>query len=370
MKSKIEKYLKGLKERNLYRELSADNNEYQINFATNDYLQLSQTNPLKNFALGGSASSRLFASNEIYHKTEQAIANFKGKEESLVFASGYQANVSVIPAILSLKLHENKPIVFADRLIHSSMQIGLKIAGVRQNRFNNVDMNHLESLLNEHKNSDNPKFIFTESLFGMDGTITNMKDLTYLAKKHNAFVYLDEAHATGVYGKKGSGLSSGFEEGIGIIMGTFSKAFGLQGGYIACAKYIKEYLVNTCSGFIYTTAPMVNLFPAIIERIKTVSAMDKERHRIQEIAEYMRQQLLKYDFNITSNEGHIISIIVGDSKKVMGIKESLKQHSINVSAVRFPTVPLKTDRIRLAIHSGITKVNVDDFISKFTICAN
>ena len=218
-----------------------------LNFSGNDYLGLSQHPALQRKAQqwtkafgAGSGASRLVTGNlDLFDRVERKVAALKGTEDALIFASGFQANVSVLPALVSGGLFTGEPLVFCDRLNHASMHQGLKAANVRQIRFRHNDLQHLEELLETRKDHDGPRFIVTESVFSMDGDRADVRALSAIAHRHNAFLYLDEAHATGVLGHDGGGLSLEGDPKPDLTMGTFSKALGSFGAYVACSSKLK-----------------------------------------------------------------------------------------------------------------------------------
>ncbi len=235
-----------------------------VNFCSNDYLGLSQHPHLIERSCewarlhgAGAGASRLVSGTSALHLAVEArVAAFKGTEAALLFASGWQANAAVLPALLRAAPGTR---VFSDRLIHASLHHGCAAAGVRQIRFRHNDLDHLEALLAQPAEGDPPRLIVTESVFSMDGDQVDLPRLVGIARAHDAFLYLDEAHATGVLGPHGAGLSGTVAHdrdggGVDLVMGTFSKAFGGFGAYVAGSRLLCDYLVNACGGFIFTTA--------------------------------------------------------------------------------------------------------------------
>jgi 8-amino-7-oxononanoate synthase len=241
-----------------------------INFSSNDYLGLAR-HPLliarsqeyaKRWGVG-TASSRLVVGNsQLFTKIEKELAAALKKPAALIFGAGYQTNISVLEALLDATVLGKTPLVFCDRYVHNSMLTMTQHLGKLQ-RFRHNDLTHLRLLLEKHANSEQPKFILVESLYSMDGDLTNLPMLIALAKQHHAFLYVDDAHAVGVYGANGFGRTVDFADDIDIIMGTFSKGLGSFGGYIGCSELLREYFINKCRGFIYATG----LSPAVLGAI-------------------------------------------------------------------------------------------------------
>jgi 8-amino-7-oxononanoate synthase len=289
---------------------------------------------------------------------ENKIAAFKKKEAALVMVSGFQTNVSVLPALFDKKILGAAPLVFADKLNHASMHVGCNAAGVSQIRYQHNDMDHLEMLLEKYKNDSAPKFILTESVFSMDGDIAPLDRIDMLAKKHNCFTVIDEAHATGVLGKNGSGLAHKAD----LVIGTFSKAFGAFGAYVACSQTLKDYLVNKCSGLIYATALPPSTLGAIDASLDLVPTMEKERRHLQKIAQKVRDEVKNLGLDCGDSQTQIVPIVIGDSKKTMQFSEQLKENNIWGTAIRPPTVPLNSARIRFAFSAAHTDDDIDFLI--------
>ena len=337
-----------------------------LNFSSNDYLGLSQHPALIKRAQewtaqygAGSGASRLVTGNvEIFTALEKKIATFKNKEAALIMVSGFQANASVLPALFDKNTLGETPLVFSDKLNHASMHLGCNAAAISQIRYRHNDMKNLEELLEKNKESDAPKFILTESVFSMDGDVAPMKELAALSQKYDCFLIVDEAHATGVLGTHGSGLAQDAD----LVIGTFSKAFGAFGAYIACSKTLKKYLVNKCSGLIYATALPPSVLGAIDAAIDLVPSMDLERARLQNMAQNFRNEMSELGFKCGDSTTQIVPIMIGDSDKALAMSLDLKSKNIWATAIRPPTVPNNTARIRFAFSAAHTENDLDILI--------
>ena len=199
-------------------------------------------------------------------------------------ASGFQTNAAVLQALFDRSVLGAEPLVFADRLNHASMHFGCQAAGVRQIRYRHCDAAHLGELLSQYQADDRPKFILTESVFSMDGDVAPLAEIAALAREHGAFLIVDDAHATGILGEGGSGLSGDAD----IVIGTFSKALGGFGGFVACSETLRDYLVNRCGGIIYSTALPPPVLGAIDAALDLVPGMDEERAHVARLAERFR----------------------------------------------------------------------------------
>lgn len=254
--------------------------------------------------------------------------------------------------------------MFFDRLNHASLYQAVFLSKAKLIRYYHNDIYHLQKLLEEYKNDPRPKFIVTETLFGMDGDVAPLTEIAEFAKIYNAFLYLDEAHATGIYGSNGYGLSVdlSLKDIPHIIMGTFSKALGSSGGYIGCSSIMKEYIINKAQGFIYSTAPSPANVGAAMASWQLIKELGAERVKLEELSQYARSNLRKNGFNIGKSITHIIPIIIGSEEACLNAKNKLLEQNIILSAIRPPTVPPNTSRLRIAICSKHTKEDIDQLI--------
>ena len=301
----------------------------------------------------------------LLEKVEDLLAKKKKSESTIIFSTGYLANYSVLSSILDSKIFKKDPIVFSDKLNHQCIYEGCKNNNIKFLRFHHNDMNHLELLLKKNLLKNNPKFILSESIFSMDGDFAKIKDLIYLKKKYGTFLFLDEAHSTGVYGKNGFGLSTEFSNEIDCVTGTFSKAFGSFGAYVSCSLKLKNFLINKCSSFIYSTSLPFSLLASIYSAIKIIPKLKKERKKLIKNASFLRNYLIDNNFNINNSQSHIIPIIIGDIKKTMKISKNLEKKGFYVVPIRPPTVPSNSSRIRISLSSFHSKDDIKRFLKIF-----
>ena len=337
-----------------------------VNFSSNDYLGLSHHPALAARAAQwlhedgtGAGASRLVTGTSAKHMAVEArLAAFKGAEAALLLASGWQANASVLAAILRLAADQGAPpLVFADRLNHASLHHGCMAAGVRQIRFRHNDLDHLESLLLRHADDPGLRIIVTESVFSMDGDRTDIARLSALARRHGAFTYVDEAHATGVLGPQGRGLCAGHE--IDLVMGTFSKALGGFGAFVTGSRALCDWLVNACSGFVFTTAPPPAMLGAMDAAIECLPQLDEERARLARNAAYIRDVVRGCGLSPEPSTTQIVPIMLGDAARALRFAASLEAQGLLAAAIRPPTVPPNGSRIRLALSAAHTDAMID-----------
>jgi len=333
-----------------------------VDFSSNDYLGLADHPLLReraaDFALrygAGARASRLVTGTLAPHLAVEArIAAFKGQEAALLFPTGWQCNAAVLAALLKAA---PDTLLFTDRLIHASLHAGA--AGHRQIRFRHNDLDHLEELLAAHGDDDAPRLIATESVFSMDGDCVDLDRLGRIARGHAAFVYLDEAHATGVVGPRGAGLSADCPGAADLAMGTFSKAFGCFGAYVAGSRLLIDYLVNACGGFIFSTAPPPAMLGAIDAALDLVPGMDAERRHLAALGDRLRDGLGQRGVACGASTTQIVPAIVGDAGRALALADALAGQGMLAAAIRPPTVPTGTSRLRIALHANHTDEDVD-----------
>jgi 8-amino-7-oxononanoate synthase len=328
------------------------NKEY-IDFSSNDYLGLSShpklaaaaKKALDEFGASSSASRLLSGDLELHHRLEEKIAQFKNKEAGLVFNSGYQANIGIISALCG-----RSDCIFSDRLNHASIIDGMSLSGSRIFRFRHNDSGHLESLLEKERDKYSRSLIITETIFSMDGDRPPLKELVRLKEKYHCLLMADEAHATGIYGRKGSGVveEEGLQQEVDLVMGTFSKGLGSFGAYLACSRKIADYLINVCRSFIYSTA----LPPAVIAcNLASIELVEEEPYRRLELLEsagYFRRALEEGGFNVRSSS-QIIPLIIGENQKAVDFARALQEKGYWVLPIRPPTVPPNEARLRFSL---------------------
>lgn len=347
------------KHRKLPEDVHSSHQKSFIDFSTNDYLGLSRCPELldaamlagKIYGVGATGSRLLSGNRQIFESLEMKIAKDKGTETALVFNSGFQTNLSVLSSLLDSKVLQTKPVVFFDKLNHASLYQAVFLSKADLVRYHHNDMNHLSMLLKKYANDKRPKFIVAETVFGMEGDILPLHEIVSLATDHQAFLYLDEAHATGVMGCHGYGLSTtvDLKNTPHLVMGTFSKALGSSGGYSACNQVLKDYLINKASGFIYSTASSPLTAAAASKAWDKVRGFNAERIHLFSLANTLRHNLVEAGFNIGTSSSHIIPVILGEEEAVLQMQEKLFQKGILVSCIRPPTVSPATSRIRIAL---------------------
>ena len=331
------------------------------NFSSNDYLGLSMHPLLRERAMeymdrygnGATASRLICGTMDCCMALESKLADLKGAEAALIFNSGYQANVSLLPA-----LADRRSLILSDGLNHNSLIKGAILSRCRVVPFRHNDTEHLKKLLEENMDKGYSRLIIvTESVFSMDGDCADIGTLGELAKDFGAWLMVDEAHATGVMGKRGMGLACG--QKVDLTMGTFGKAGGCFGAYAACSKKLRDYLINCCSGFIYTTALPPAVLGAIDAALDLIPGLDEERTRLHSRADGLRANLKAGGFNTGASVTQIIPVVLGDETRTVSVSQKLEKDGILATAIRPPTVPPGGSRIRLSLSAAHTPDQLD-----------
>ncbi|MES2725046.1 MAG: 5-aminolevulinate synthase [Pseudomonadota bacterium] len=339
-----------------------------IVWCSNDYLGQGQ-NPVVLDAMhqaideagAGSGGTRNISGTTHYHvELEAELADLHGKEAALLFTSGYVSNEASLST-----LYKILPglIMFSDELNHNSMISGIR-AGKREQRrvFRHNDLAHLEELLMQVP-LDAPKVIAFESVYSMDGDITDMRAMVALAKQYNAMTYLDEVHAVGMYGPRGAGVAErdGVMDQIDIIEGTLAKGFGVMGGYIAADAVIVDAIRSYADGFIFTTSIPPALAAGAVASIRYLKDHNEIREAHQERAAALKAKLAKAGLPVMPSDSHIVPLLVGDPVHCKMISDILlEEHGVYVQPINYPTVPRGTERLRFTPSPAHTDAMMDD----------
>ncbi|RKX60714.1 MAG: 8-amino-7-oxononanoate synthase [Thermodesulfobacteriota bacterium] len=337
----------------LQRGVIKANGKTLVDFSSNDYLGLAghptliegAKKAMEKWGAGARASRLMSGDLEIHHRLESAIAALKGKEASLIFGSGYLANTGIIPALCG-----RDDVIYSDRLNHASIVDGVLLSRARFYRFRHNDLNHLEDLLKNHRSRYRKALIVVESVYSMDGDQAPVSGLLELRGRYGAMLMIDEAHATGVFGTKGEGIiSQTGADAVDVILGTFGKALGGYGAFVAVSNRMKQFLLNRARTFIFSTALPPAVIGANLAAVKLLEEEPERRSRVCELASELRQAL-KEDLGLnTPSESQIVPVMAGDSQSALSLAESLRDAGFFVKAIRPPTVPEGTARIRLSV---------------------
>jgi 8-amino-7-oxononanoate synthase len=331
--------------------------------ASNNYLGLADHPRVKEAAVAaiqrygvGSGASRLISGNTSSHEALEArIAQFKRTEAALVFSTGYMANIGILSGLVA-----SEGLLIADRLSHSSLIDGCRLSGCRFRVYEHANLGQLDRLL-ANKPASQPTVIVTDGVFSMDGDIAPLPALVEMAQRYNAAVFVDDAHATGVIGKEGRGTVDhfGLEPQSVIQMGTLGKALGCFGAYAAGSRIFIDYLINKAKTFIYTTALPSAVTAAALAAIDVLEQEPEHRERLWRNRNQYAAGLKSLGFDTLNSGTPIIPIMIGDSRTALLFSERLLEAGIFAPAIRPPTVPKGTSRIRTTVMATHSRDDLD-----------
>ncbi len=339
-------------------------------WCSNDYLGMGQ-NPvvlasmkaaIDRFGAGAGGTRNISGTSTLHLDLESSLADLHGKEAALVFSSGYVANEGSLGTLL--KLLDNA-IVFSDEKNHASMIHGMKSAGVEKRIFRHNDLAHLEELL---KSTDiaRPKLIAFESVYSMEGDIAPVAEICDLAEKYNAFTYLDEVHAVGMYGPRGGGIAEerGLMDRIDMIEGTFGKAYGLMGGFVTGRRETVDAIRSYASGFIFTTSLPPAVLAGALASVEYLKTSQIERMRAQRNAAMLKSLMDKAGLPYMKGDSHIVPLVVGDAVCCKMITDILMQnYDVYVQPINYPTVPKGTERMRLTATAAHSVQDIEHLVN-------
>lgn len=338
-----------------------------INFCSNDYLGLSKHPLARRRAVkylerygNGVASSRVVCGTyDFFEMLEKKLAKLLRTESSLVFNTGYQAIVSILPT-----LADRNSLILSDWLNHGGLNQGAMLSRCQTLRYFHNDTDHLRSLLEQAKKKTYSRIlIVTESVFGTEGDRCEIDKLADLAAEFGAILIVDEAHAIGVFGEKGMGLSSACNVDISII--SFGNAMGSFGSCVACSKKIRNYIINCCPGFIHSNALPPSVAGCIDAALDLIPSMDDERVELRLKAEFLRSSFLELGWGTENSTTQIIPVIIGNEKKTLAISNWLEEHGVLAIPVLPPAVQPGKSRICLTLTSLHTWENVERLLDAF-----
>ncbi len=342
-----------------------------VNFASNDYLGLSLHPALieasrayaEKYGAGVAASRLVTGEHPAFAALEARIAEAKNQPAALVMAAGYQTNLTAVAALADKEVAGRPVTILADRLAHHSLLQGATLSGARLMRFLHNDCDHLETLLKARREKGDFCLIVTESVFGMDGDLANLARIGALAQSYDALLYVDEAHATGVFGARGFGLCEDFSQTTDVAMGTFGKALGGFGSYLACAEDTREFLIQRCGGLVYSTGLPPSVLGAIDAALALVPQMARERANLLGQAQRLRESLTAQGWNCGASASQITPVMIGAEADALKLSAELERRGFLVPAIRPPTVPQGSSRLRLSLSAAHKPEDVDALIA-------
>jgi 8-amino-7-oxononanoate synthase len=380
--------LDAIREQGLYRELRRINSpqlphtqvdsKTLLNFSSNDYLGLANdpllkeaaTRGIERYGAGSGASRLICGSLAPHHELEQAIAAFKGTEAAIAFSSGYAAALGMICALIDA--HD---VIAIDKLVHACIVDAGRLSGAKLRVFTHNDLNGLAKILRwadrRHAGLSGKRrprtLIVTESVFSMDGDFALLRELLELKEQHGAWLMLDEAHATGLYGEKRRGLAEefGVAERIEVQMGTLGKALGAAGGYICGSRVLIDYLVNRSRTFIFSTAPVPAAAAAAAAAIHFVQSDEGQirRNQLWARVDQVKNGLIAAGFVLPPVRSAIIPLVIGDETRAVEVAAAMREQGVFVPAIRHPTVARGQARLRLTVSAAHAAADVSQLVT-------
>jgi 8-amino-7-oxononanoate synthase len=335
-----------------------------LSFCSNDYLGLANHPDIKkafiaaveNYGVGSGSAHLINGHSQLHHDCEQRLAEFTGRDRALLFSTGYMANLAITSALLG-----RHDYVYQDKLNHASLIDAAKICTAKLVRYRHNDSAHLQRLLSKN-DSQARKLIMTDGVFSMDGDCADLNRLSHIAKDNGSWCMVDDAHGFGVLGASGAGLlqRGGLDqEQIPIMMATLGKAIGTSGAFVAGSEELIETLIQQARTYIFTTASPPAIAAATLRSLDIVEQESWRREKLQELIAYFRKGMKSLDLELMPSDTAIQPVVIGDNQRTLEISAQLMQQDIHVSAIRPPTVPEGSARLRVTLSAAHEKADID-----------
>ena len=341
-----------------------------LSFCSNDYLGLANHPDIKkafiqaveNYGVGSGSAHLINGHSQLHHDCEQRLAEFTGRDRALLFSNGYMANLAIASALLS-----RHDFVYQDKLNHASLIDAAKISAAKLIRYRHNDSAHLQDLLSKN-DSQTRQLIMTDGVFSMDGDCADLIQLSHIAEDNGSWCMVDDAHGFGVLGAKGAGLLE--QEGLNqqqipILMATLGKAIGTAGAFVAGSEELIETLIQQARTYIFTTASPPAIAAATLCSLAIVEQENWRREKLQELIAYFRQTMAPLDYELMPSNTAIQPVVIGDNQRALEISLQLMQKGIHVSAIRPPTVPEGSARLRVTLSAAHEKADIDTLVKAF-----
>jgi 8-amino-7-oxononanoate synthase len=364
--SEMDRELAELRDRNQLRSFAQ---VAGVNLCSNDYLGLAEDQRLKEAVVEAVASSgrvggtgsRLLSGHDVaWNELEEEFAAFAGTEAALYFANGYAANLGLLSSSFG-----KDDLVFSDALNHASLIDGIRLSGARKAIYPHRDLSYLEDVLRLHKSESCRKLIVTESVFSMDGDMADLRAMQRLAERYGASLIVDEAHATGVQGPRGAGIvrEAGLTDEVFATVHTCGKALASAGAFVCGSRVLRAFLVNHARTLIFSTAMPPYMAGQIRAALRLAQGMDSERKLLTDKARVLALSLGREGWNTTSTDSQIVPVVLGSNEDALSAAAFLQERGFAVRAIRPPTVPVSTARLRLSLTTRVTHQNVSGILA-------
>jgi 8-amino-7-oxononanoate synthase len=353
----MESALAGLRERSQLRNCVQLQG---INFCSNDYLGLAEDPRLKHAVLesveraariGGTGSRLLSGHDPAWNELEEEFATFAGSEAAVYFGNGYAANLGLLSAVL-----DKDDLVISDALNHASLIDGIRLSGARRVIYAHLDLSALEKVLRAQENESCRKVIVTESVFSMDGDVADLSAIQDLALRYGASLVVDEAHATAVHGRSGAGIvaDAGLTKEVLAVVHTCGKALASAGGFVCGSKVLRDFLINHARTLIFSTAMPAYFAEQIRAALQLAKTMNRERELLLENSRSLAAFLRADGWDLLGTASQVIPIVVGSNEDALAVAHFLRERGFAIRAIRPPTVPVGSARLRLSLTARIS----------------
>jgi 8-amino-7-oxononanoate synthase len=335
----------------------ARNKQTLVNFGSNDYLGIrshqaviaAATDALNCNGVGSGASPAVTGFQADQQRLEQSLSEFYHQPSALVFSSGYAANTATLAC-----LADAEDLILSDDLNHASLIDGCRLSKATKHIYPHNDINYIDQYLTSNRTRHRRVLMVTESIFSMDGDAAPLEELATVAERFDCGLVVDEAHATGIYGDQGSGLihASNLNDRVLVKLGTLSKAIGCVGGFVCGSQSLTDYVMNLGRSYMFSTALPASVLAAASVAIEVIRSMNAERIALRESAIQLRRSLRDQGWTVLGTDSPIIPIVLGDERAALGLSAKLQQRGLFVPAIRPPTVPIGTSRLRISLSAG------------------
>lgn len=348
------------------------NGQSLLSFSSNDYLGLANHPDIKQafinateyYGVGSGSAHLISGHSQLHHECELRLAEFTGRDRALLFSNGYMANLAVAAALVG-----RHDVIFQDKLNHASLIDAAKVSGAKLKRYRHNDLAQLEAQLEAQPQLDSHsparQLIMTDGVFSMDGDCADLNRLSQIAEQSNSCCMVDDAHGFGVLGATGAGLleQCGLgQQQVPILMATLGKAVGTSGAFVAGSDALIETLIQQARPYIYTTASPPAIAAATLCSLEIVKRDNWRREKLEELITYFQQRIESTKFELMPSNTAIQPIVIGDNNKALSLSEKLLQSGIQVSAIRPPTVPAGSARLRITLSASHEKADIDQLI--------
>jgi 8-amino-7-oxononanoate synthase len=335
-----------------------------LSFCSNDYLGLANHPDIKQafisaateFGVGSGATHLINGHSRLHEECEQRLAEFTGRERALLFSTGYMANIAVASTLLG-----RNDFIFQDKLNHASLIDSAKLSDAKLRRYRHADLRHLEELISE-TGRDYRRLVMTDAVFSMDGDCADLESLSRIASEHGVWTMVDDAHGFGVLGARGAGLLEQLElsqQQVPILMATLGKAVGTAGAFVAGSEALIETLIQQARPYIYTTASPPAIAAATLKSIDLIEHETWRRDKLNESIAYFRQLAEALDLELMPSRTAIQPIVIGDNHRALQLADALFAQGIHVTAIRPPTVPVGSARLRVTLSAAHEREHID-----------